>query len=132
MTPTFLTVEELLEIQRDQIDRYGGTHGVRDPGLLESAAAQPQARFSGEFLHADLFEMAAAHLFHLTSNHPFLDGNKRIGAAAALIFLELNDIEVEITEDELVDRVLVVARGEAEKAAVADFFRRRAVAPPQP
>ena len=82
--PLFLTLEEVLSLHADQIDRYGGLPGLRDPGLLSSALAMPQASFSGKFLHATVHEMAAAYLFHLTQDHPFLDGNKRSGLAAAM------------------------------------------------
>ena len=76
MSPDFLTLDEVLEIHRDQIERYGGAAGIRDLGLLQSALAQPSATFGGQYLHADLHEMAAAYLYHLVQNHPFLDGNK--------------------------------------------------------
>src|SRR5437867_10279787 len=90
MAPTFLSLDEILEIHKDQIARYGGMAGIRDLGLLQSALAQPQATFGSQFLHADLIEMAAAYLFHIVQNHPFIDGNKRVGAVAALVFLQLN------------------------------------------
>jgi death-on-curing protein len=83
---TFLNLGEVLEIHRDQIARYGGSSGLRDLNLLKSAVAMPQATFDGEFLHTDIFEMAAACLFHIVGNHPFLDGNKRVGAVACLVF----------------------------------------------
>ena len=67
--------------------RYGGLPGLRDEGLLESAVAQAVATFGGEYLHNDIFQMAAAYLFHIVQNHPFVDGNKRAGAAAAVVFL---------------------------------------------
>jgi death-on-curing protein len=126
MSPVFLNLSEVLRIHRDQIERYGGEPGIRDLGLLQSALAMPAAGFGGRFLHNDLFEMAAAYLFHITQNHPFVDGNKRTGAACALVFLELNDIEVEASEDALVDIVLAVAEGKADKASVAEFFRKHA------
>jgi len=124
MSPVFLNLSEVLRIHRDQIERYGGEPGIRDLGLLQSALAMPAAGFGGRFLHNDLFEMAAAYLFHITRNHPFVDGNKRTGAACALVFLELNDIEINASEDELVEIVTAVAEGRAEKEAIADFFRR--------
>lgn len=68
----FLGVEDILTLHADQVELYGGEQGVRDMGLLESAAAQPRASFGGEFLHADIFEMAAAYMFHIVQNHPFL------------------------------------------------------------
>jgi death on curing protein len=83
----FLSLDDILESHQNQIDTYGGGQGIRDIGLLESAIAQPEACFGGQFLHADVFEMAAAYLYHLVMNHPFVDGNKRVGLEAALIFL---------------------------------------------
>jgi death-on-curing protein len=122
LQPTFLSVDEVLAIHQDQIQRYGGSDGLRDWNLLDSAVAQPRVTFEGAFLHADLFEMAAAYLFHLTQNHPFVDGNKRVGAAAALVFLELNGVELTIEDDALVDLVLRVAQGQVSAAEIAAFF----------
>jgi death-on-curing protein len=124
--PEFLTLDELLEIHRDQIMRYGGGPGVRDLGLLQSAIAQPRVTFGGQYLHLDLFEMASAYLFHIVQNHPFIDGNKRVGAVAAVVFLELNGVELVAPEDEYEQLVLQVARGLAEKPAIANFFRTHA------
>ena len=126
MDQKFLTLDDVLEVHRDQIERYGGTLGVRDNGLLESALAAPQSGFGGHYLHADLFEMASAYLFHLVQNHPFLDGNKRVGAAAALTFLVMNGIETKIPNQALVQMVLSVAQGKMQKTAIADFFRQNA------
>ena len=124
MSPVFLNLSEVLRIHRDQIERYGGEPGTRDLGLLQSALAMPAAGFGGRFLHNDLFEMAAAYLFHITRNHPFVDGNKRTGAACALVFLELNNVEIDASEDALVEMVVAVAEGRTKKDAIADFFRR--------
>lgn len=123
MDVAFLTLQEIIEIHRDQIDRYGGSLGIRDMGLLQSAVAMPMATFGGEFLHSDLFEMAAAYLFHLVQNHPFVDGNKRVGAAAADVFLQLNDSQLAAAEDAYADLVLEVAQGHVKKAGVAEFVR---------
>lgn len=90
MEPRFLTVDEVLEIHENQIARYGGTSGLANHGLLDSAVAQPKMTFGGTFLHPDLPSMAAAYLFHLVQNHAFSDGNKRTGAEACLVFLYLN------------------------------------------
>jgi death-on-curing protein len=111
MTPTFLCLDEVVEIHRDQITRYGGSFGVRDVGLLQSAIAQPMVTFGGRFLHVDLFEMAAAYLFHLVQNHPFVDGNKRVGAVAAIVFLLLNDQNINATNEKLEAMVLAAACG---------------------
>lgn len=127
--PSFLTLDEVLAIHADQIERYGGGLGVRDIGLLQSAVAQPQASFDGHWLHPTLFDMAAAYLFHLVENHPFLDGNKRVGTVAALVFFELNDIEIDVVEDDLAVFVLNVAEGLMDKVAIADFFRARSTKP---
>ena len=120
----FLTLTEILEIHRDQISRYGGATGIRDIELLKSALGIPMATYSGEFLHTDVYEMAAAYLFHPVKNHPFLDGNKRVGAAAALGFLLLNGHDFDAPEDDFAEVVLSVARGEIDKAEVAVFIRR--------
>jgi len=126
MPPLFLDIGHLLRIHLSMIERYGGEEGLRDAGLLHSAIAMPQASFGGEPLHKDLFEMAAAYLYHIVQNHPFLDGNKRTGAAAALIFLAMNDVEIEADEEGLVELTLAVAEGRAGKTEIADFLRRRA------
>jgi death-on-curing protein len=127
MDLTFLSLAEVLEIHRDQIIRYGGAPGLRDLGLLQSALAMPAASFDGHFLHDDLFEMAAAYLFHIVQNHPFVDGNKRTGAVAALVFLSLNDIEIDSTEEEFESMVRSIAEGRSGKAIAADFFRKNAM-----
>jgi len=123
MNPIFLSLGEVLEIHRDQIERYGGRPGLRDLGLLQSALAMPAAMFSGQYLHNDLYEMAAAYLFHITQNHPFVDGNKRTGVVAAIVFLSLNSIEFDADEQELEKIVLQVAQGKAGKDVLAAFFR---------
>lgn len=120
----FLGLQEVLEIHRDQVTRYGGTAGIRDLYLLKSALGMPGATFNGEFLHTDVYEMAAAYLFHLVKNHPFLDGNKRVGAVAALVFLTLNGHDFQAPEDDLAETVLAVARGEIGKSEVTVFLRR--------
>jgi death-on-curing protein len=119
----FLTLDEVIAIHRDQIERYGGSLGVRDWGLLQSANAMPAAAFGGQYLHTDLCEMAAAYLFHIVQNHPFIDGNKRVGAVAADVFLALNDLQLIANQDNYAEFVLSVARGEASKSAAAEFFR---------
>jgi len=126
LAPLFLGLEEVLEIHQDQITRYGGTEGIRDLGFLQSALAMPQAGAGDQYFHSDLYEMAAAYLFHIVRNHPFVDGNKRTGAAAALVFLEMNGIEVKISDEALVNTVLAVAEGKLQKGALADFLRRHA------
>jgi len=120
--PLFLTLDEVLSLHEDQIRRYGGSGGVRDLGLLESAMGTVMATFGGSFLHGSVLEMAAAYLFHISRNHPFMDGNKRTAVAAALTFLEMNGIEVDAKEKEFYELVIGVAEGKVTKAAVAVFF----------
>ncbi len=124
MVPTFLGLDEVLEIHRGQIERHGGRLGVRDLGLLESELAMPRAGSRGVYFHADVHEMAAAYLFHLIMNHPFVDGNKRVGAMAAYVFLRLNGFELTATNAELVHLVLGVAEGRIGKASASVFLRR--------
>jgi death-on-curing protein len=119
----FLSLAEVLAIHKDQITRYGGAPGIRDMALLKSALGIPQATYGGEFLHADIFEMAAGYLFHIVKNHPFADGNKRVGAVAALVFLDLNGFDLHASEDDFAEMVLAAARGEMSKSQVAVFIR---------
>jgi death-on-curing protein len=121
--PAFLALDEILALQADQIARYGGEGGVRDLGLLKSAMAMPQATFGGEWLHPTLPEMAAAYLFHIVRNHPFVDGNKRAGLISAIAFLGLNDEELAAEPERLVDLVIAVAEGRADKSQVAVFLK---------
>lgn len=123
----FVTLEDVLDIHLHQIQTYGGMDGLRDPNMLQSALAMPQAGFGGQFLHADLFEMAAAYVFHLIQNHPFFDGNKRTGLETALYFLEINGVETtkaRLTKDELVKFVYRVGCGELAKPEIAAFLRQ--------
>ena len=97
---------------------------MRDGDLLESAAAMPFAGFGDELLHKDVFEMAAAYAFHLTKNHAFVDGNKRIATLAALTFLEVNGIVIDVDDDALASIIEQVATGSVEKQDLALFFQR--------
>ncbi len=122
----FLSVDDVLYLHAAQIGLYGGHGGVRDMGLLESAVAQPRAEFGGEQSHEFPFGMAAAYLFHIVRNHPFLDGNKRTGLVAALVFLDLNGVELKAPSGSLYDMTLAVAAGRAGKPEVAEFLRAHA------
>ena len=122
-TPFFLTLAEIIEIHKNQIDLYGGDQGTRDIRLLESAASQPEASFAGEWLHADIIEMASAYAFHICMNHPFIDGNKRAALASALIFLELNGISILDPKRRLLDAMLKMAAGHFSKKEFSDLIR---------
>lgn len=121
----FLSVENVLLIHTDTLREEGGGHGVRDLGLLESAVAMPQAQFGGVLLHPDLAAMAGAYLFHLASNHPFIDGNKRVAVLSALVFLTLNGVSEEALPDEqaLEEVTFAVARHEMSKETLISWFR---------
>lgn len=118
-----MSVDDVLLIHADQIARYGGESGLRDRGLLESAVAAPRASFGGALLHPDLVAQAAAYLFHIVRNHPFVDGNKRTGAAAALVFLLVNGVALQLDDHALVRLVRGVALGTVTKASVTRRLR---------
>jgi len=121
--PEFLDVEDVLLIHSRQLAKYGGAAGVRDQALLESALAMAMATFGGEFVHEDLFTMAAAYAFHVAENQPFLDGNKRTGVLAAVVFLELNGHVLEEPPGRLHEAMIAVAERRLDKAGLAALLR---------
>ena len=123
LTPLFLTLAEVIEIHNNQIELYGGHRGVRDMGLLQSALAQPEAAFGGQWLHPDIFMMAGAYAFHICSNHPFFDGNKRAALATALAFLSMNGIDIEDPKQKLLQAMLKMAQGKLTKEGFAQILR---------
>ncbi len=122
----FLTLAEVIEIHSDQIRHYGGGTGIRDINLLSSAVAMPCATFSKDFLHHDIFEMAAAYAFHVSQNHPFVDGNKRTALASALVFLELNGIGFSDPDERLYESMMQIASGNMSKEEFAAILRELA------
>ena len=122
--PVFLTLDETLEIHAYQIRNFGGSDGLRSREMVESAIGIPASMFGGAYLHPTVPDMAAAYLFHLVNDHPFLDGNKRVGTMSALVFLELNGYDFDATDDELTEVVLQVASGKMPKDALSAFFRQ--------
>jgi len=123
MDYNFLSLEEILEIHNNQIELYGGFPAIRDMNLLLSAIEMPKAGSGDTYFHKDIFEMASAYLFHIVQNHPFIDGNKRTGLVCALVFLLNNGITPNFSKDEIYNLVLNVAKGEADKKIVSDFFK---------
>jgi len=121
----YLGLDQVLELHRLQIRRFGGSAGLRDRGSLESALARPQMTFGGEDLYSDVESKAAALLHSLVMNHPFVDGNKRTGSAVAELFMSLNGLELAATDDELVEVTLAAARGELNAEALAIWLRQR-------
>ena len=120
---TFLTLAEIIAIHDNQIESYGGSRGVRDMNLLQSAIAQPQASFGREWLHDDIFHMAAAYAYHISQNHPFIDGNKRAALASTLVFLAMNNIEVRDPRQRLLGAMLKMANGDLAKNEFAQLLR---------
>lgn len=94
--------------------------------FLESAIAMPSATFDGRYLHPTIPDMAAAYLYHLVKNHPFVDGNKRVGTMAAILFLSLNNYYLDATDEEFTELVLQVAAGEKTLRGISFFFHRHA------
>jgi death-on-curing protein len=121
--PLFLTYDEVARLHIVQIEMYGGSHGIRDQGLLDSALAMPRAGFGDAYLHEDIFEMAAAYLYHIAMNHPFIDGNKRTALAAADVFLRLNGFALSQTPDDAYDLVIGVCEGDVTKKQLAAAVR---------
>lgn len=119
----FLTFSDIIEIHEYQIENFGGAEGLRDIELLKSAVGMPENTFGGVFLHPTVYEMAAAYLYHLVENHPFVDGNKRVGAMAALIFLDINDINFDAPEELFTEMVLKVADARMLKSEIALFLK---------
>ena len=119
-TLEFLDQASVLRIHERQIRKYGGTPGVRDDGLLESALAQPQATFGGALLHLTIYEQAAAYLYHLAMNHPFLDGNKRTAFAVMDAFLRLNGYQLNLSNDQAYQLVLEVVKKTVSKEDLSD------------
>jgi death-on-curing protein len=122
----FITLQEIIDDHAQIIRHYGGLDGIRDIGLLASAMDMPKATMFGEYLHPTIFDKAAAYLFHIVCNHPFLDGNKRTGTMAALTFLRQNRLHIEFTEEQasaLEEIVVSTAEGKMIKEQIANFFR---------
>ena len=114
-TPKFLSISQVIGIHQDQIISFGGITGIRDEGLLDSALAQPQATFGGELLHPTIYEQAAAYLYHLAMNHPFIDGNKRTAFAVMDTFITLNGYSLNLSDEEIYNLVIRVVQREISK-----------------
>jgi death on curing protein len=120
----FLTMSEIMIIYEDQIRRYGGQFGIRDITLLSSALALPESTFDRKYLHKNIPEMACAYAFHISENHPFIDGNKRTALAAALVFLDINGYDFTSSENEVYETMMLVAKGELKKEKFIEFFKK--------
>jgi death on curing protein len=121
-THRFLTLEEVILIHQDQIISFGGSNGIRDQGLLESALAQPQVTFGGQFLHPNIHQQAAAYLYHLVMNHPFIDGNKRTAFAVMDTFLKINNYCLNLSNQDAYNLVMKVANHQISKENLIDYL----------
>lgn len=120
----FLSKQQVLLLHQNGIKRFGGANGIRDEGLLDSALEMSKAGFGEEYFHKTLFDKAAAYLFHLVKNHPFVDGNKRIGFACADVFLRINGYKLNNKyKREIYNFVIDIASGKVgNKDEIAQFL----------
>jgi death-on-curing protein len=125
----YLSVAQLLAMYGALVRRFGGRSGLSDRGRLEAAAARPAMTYDGDDLYPDLAAKAAALMHSVILNHPFTDGNKRVGAAAAELFLRVNGAALEASDDEFEPVALATAAGEVEAEALAIWFRQRTRGP---
>lgn len=117
----------ILIFHDDQLKCYGGAKGIRDEHFLESALAQPQASFAGEYVHMDVFHMAAAYGFHLCQNYPFCDGNKRTGLTAMYTFLFVNGYKLIVDKKSLYAIMIDLASGKITKDELREFQKSQSI-----
>lgn len=118
----YLSLAEVIELHRRVVDQSGGASGLRDTGRLESAVAQPRISFGGRDLYPSLIEKAGALCFSLVQNHPFVDGNKRLGHAAMEVFLILNGHEIRASVDEQETVIIGVASGQVSRESLVEWL----------
>lgn len=123
----FLSLQDVKLIQINQINRYGGLHGLRDENLLDSAINYPRATFDQKYLHTDIYHMASSYMYAIIKNHPFLDGNKRTGLIVAILFLAYNDIFINASDEELFDLTVAMAQSKITETDAAIFFKKKSV-----
>ncbi|MBP9021645.1 MAG: type II toxin-antitoxin system death-on-curing family toxin [Spirochaetes bacterium] len=126
----FLTLAEVIEIHNNQISLYGGAQGIRDISLLKSALAITESTFDNEYLHHDVFEMAAAYAYHICQNHPFIDGNKRVALVTALVFLDFNGIDIADPKEKLYQAMMDIASGKMNKYKLALLLKSLSIKQP--
>lgn len=127
MNIQFITFAEVKMIHVDQINRYGGMHGLRDENLLDSAVNYPRMTFDQKYLQPDIYYMAAGYMCSIIKNHPFIDGNKRTGFIVAILFLANNNIFIAADQDELFNLTIAIAESKISEKEVAIFFKKKAV-----
>ncbi len=122
--PVFLIKDQVLQLHKKALQDYGGSPGVRDNGLLESAIAQPESSFGGAYLNETIFLMSAAYFFHISQNQPFIDGNKRAGFLSTFAFLKINGYNLKATNEETYPFLIEVAEGRKTKEDLANFIEQ--------
>ncbi len=120
---TYITVDEALKVHERLIEQHGGMQGIRDLGLLTSAIEMPKSAFGGEDLYLTVFDKAAAYLFHIAKNHPFIDGNKRTAAFVSLLFLRINGVRLLLDQAQYELLVIGVAEGLVTKTQLASYYK---------
>lgn len=125
----FLNKKQVLTLHKSLIEIYGGSYGIRDEGLLDSALEMPRSGFGDEYFHKTIFDKASAYLFHLVKNHPFIDGNKRIGFGCMDTFLLVNGYRLkEENEKEIYNFVLEIASGNSlTKEQISEFLEKNSI-----
>ncbi|MBE9034407.1 type II toxin-antitoxin system death-on-curing family toxin [aff. Roholtiella sp. LEGE 12411] len=122
-SPKFVKKEDVIRIHSELISEYGGSLGIRDEGFLDSAIYQAQATFGGELLHPTILEQAAAYLFHITNNHAFVDGNKRTAFAVMVTFLNENNYEINMAQEEAYELTIQVAENNISKEELTAILK---------
>ena len=120
----YLYPKQISYLHQQIVEVSGGSGGLRDEGLLESAVYRPQATFGGQDLYPDLFSKAAALGHSIIHNHPFVDGNKRVGFEAMRLMLKLNRYDLKASMDEKFKFVMAIAEGKLREQAIADWLRQ--------
>ncbi len=123
----YLDLRFILAMHNELIERYGGTHGIRDQGLLESALAQPQQSAFGEEIFPDVPSKASAYAYYISENQPFLDGNKRTATASAITFIRLNGYDFKVSEEELYDIMMQLANKKLSRKQLSAWFKKHCV-----
>ena len=124
MAAIYLTLEQVITIHEDQVIRYGGSSGLRDVPLLESAVFRPQSSFGGEDLYPTIFDKAASLMHSLILNHPFIDANKRTGTASMLVFLELNGYRLKVSQKALLETAKKVKSKKLSMDELGDWLKK--------
>lgn len=123
----YLDLQHVVAMHKVLIEQYGGLHGIRDKGLLESALSQPQQSAFGEDIFSDIPSKAAAYAYYLSENQPFLDGNKRIATATAMTFLRLNGHDLRVSNEDLYDIIMNLANKKLSREGLVKWFKKNSV-----